>query len=184
MKVIGNWLIGNWKLGRSGLLIVVVAGLILSALLLARGGVPVGAQVTVPAGDGGNAGGGVAVAFVPVDVWVDSGNKRLGAYQVEVVAKEGMIVGLEGGESKAFGEAPYYDPAALQGNRIIVAAFSTDENLPTGLTRVARLHMMVNGEVKAGEMPAMTEKLVVATDGEGKTVDVKLTLRPMQGAIR
>jgi len=124
------------------------------------------------------------MGFVPVDVYVDCGTKRLGAYQVEVVAQEATIVGLEGGESKAFGEAPYYDPAALQGNRIIVAAFSTQEDLPTGMTRVARLHMMVNGGGLAGGMPQMTQTLVVATDGQGRTVDAKLTLRPMQGAMR
>jgi hypothetical protein len=115
-------------------------------------------------------------------VMVDSGSKHLGAYQVEVVAKGAAIVGLEGGESKAFSGAPYYDATALQGNRIVVAAFSTDADLPTGLTRVARLHLMRNDG--AGGMPTMTEKLVVATDGEGNSVDAKLTLRAMQGDVR
>jgi hypothetical protein len=119
---------------------------------------------------------------VPVDVLVDSGSKRLGAYQVEVETKGAMIVGLEGGESKAFAAAPYYDPAALQGHKIVVAAFSTDAELPTGLTRVARLHLMRNDG--QGGMPALTEKLVVATDGEGNVVDAKLTLRAMQGDTR
>jgi len=126
----------------------------------------------------------LGIRFVPVDVYVDAGSKHLGAYQVEVESKDATIVGLEGGESKAFNQAPFYDPAALQGKKIIVAAFSTEEDLPTGLTRVARLHLAVtNGELKDG-MPNLSDKLVVATDGDGNTVNAKLTLKPMTGEIK
>ena len=151
-------------------LLVVVAGFILSTLLIVRANVPTPAPAP-----------GAQVAFVPVDMYLDSGTNHLGSYQVEVIAKDATIVGLEGGESQAFSGAPYYDPAALQGNKIIVASFSTDDNLPTGLTRIARLHMMSSA---GGGMPEMTQKLVVATDGEGNSVDAKLTLRPMQGETR
>ncbi|HVT83267.1 MAG TPA: hypothetical protein VHM90_21690, partial [Phycisphaerae bacterium] len=79
-------------------------------------------------------------------------------------------------------EAPFYDPAAMMGNRVVVAAFSTEEGLPKGVTRVARLHMMLNGGAVAGDgLPEMASKLVVATDGQGKAVNAKLTLKPMQG---
>lgn len=134
--------------------------------------------------------GGVESLFVPVDVFLDTGKTPLGAYQIEVVARDAKFVGLEGGEAAAFKKAPYYDPGALAGGgkvaggageRIIVAAFSTDESLPTGSTRVARLHLMLN----AGEkQPDLTSKLVVATDTQGNTVAAKLTLRPMQGETR
>ena len=127
----------------------------------------------------------VAVRFGAVDVMVDTGTKKLGAYQVEVVTKNAKVVGVEGGESIAFNPAPYYDPAALQGGKIVVAAFSTDDALPNGLTRVARLHFMLEGAAGGvGGMPDMASKLVVATDADGKNVDAKLSLRPFEGEKR
>jgi hypothetical protein len=166
---ISNW---KWRIGMGALLVVV-----LGIVWMAHGAAP-----TAPAVQSrpvvGNGGG----SFVPVDVYVDAGGSELGAYQVEVTAKNAMVVGLEGGESKAFSEAPFYDPAAMMGNRVVVAAFSTDEGLPKGVTRVARLHMMLNGGAVAGDgLPEMASKLVVATDGQGKAVNAKLTLKPMQG---
>jgi hypothetical protein len=38
---------------------------------------------------------------------------------------------IEGGDHPAFKSAPYYDPAALTRNRIIVAAFNTGSDLQT-----------------------------------------------------
>jgi hypothetical protein len=126
--------------------------------------------------------GVVTTRFVPVDVYVDAGTKHLGAYQVEIAATSAQIVGLEGGTPKAYQSAPHYDPAAIQGNRVIVAAFSTDQQLPTGDVRVARLHLMATGNADpAKNLPDMTSKLVVATDGDGKKIEAKLTLRPYQG---
>jgi len=86
------------------------------------------------------------VRFEAVDVFVDAGESPLSAYQFDLAtpAREGWqasIVGVEGGEHPAFRKAPYYDPAALHAGRIIIAAYSVDEALPTGRTRVARLHM-------------------------------------------
>lgn len=162
----------GWRKGIAGLRWVLVAGVVYSLFLLARAAQPAGGVASTP-----QAVAGTAVTFVPVDVYVDVGGGRLGAYQFEVNAKDATMVGLEGGDSKVFADAPYYDTAALRGNRIVVAAFSLDENLPTGLTRVARLHMMVEGSLRAGELPEMTDKLLVATDGQGRTVDAKLTLR-------
>lgn len=86
------------------------------------------------------------VRFEAVDVFVDAGESPLSAYQFDLTtpAREGWqasIVGVEGGEHPAFRKAPYYDPAALHSGRIIIAAYSVDETLPTGRTRVARLHM-------------------------------------------
>jgi hypothetical protein len=167
--------ISDWKWrGTACGLIVFVLGI----LWIARSAAAVPQTAESRPAAVGVGGGGV---FVPVEVYVDSGGSELGAYQVEVTAKNAMIVGLEGGETKAFSSAPYYDPAALQGNRIVVASFSTDETLPKGMTRVARLHMMLSGAVGADGLPEMTSKLVVATDGQGKTLDAKLMLKPMQG---
>ena len=154
-------------------IILIVALLMMPALWLARGAAP------AAAGQGGE--DQPAVRFMPVDVVLDTGAKHLGAYQVEITAKNATIVGLEGGESKAFQDA-YYDPAALQGNRIVVAAFSTADALPAGASRVARLHLMVTGNIDPAKgMPEMASKLVVATDAAGKEIDAKLILRPNQG---
>jgi hypothetical protein len=122
-----------------------------------------------------------ALRFVPVDILLDTGARPLGAYQVEITAKNADIVGLEGGDPAPFQKAPYYDPAALQGGadsgRIIVAAFSTDAALPTGATRVARLHLAVRGAGEGADKPDLTSRLVVATDGAGQAIQTKLELR-------
>jgi len=72
------------------------------------------------------------VRFAPVHIYLDSGDKPLAAYQFELKATTGRIkiVGVEGGEHAAFKEAPYYDPAALAKDRIIIAAFNTGRDLP------------------------------------------------------
>src|SRR5439155_1207563 len=68
--------------------------------------------------------------FRTVAVYVDAGQAPLAAYQVEITvgdtAPTAKIVGVEGGSADAFRAAPYYDPAALQGGRIIIAAFTTE----------------------------------------------------------
>ncbi len=89
-----------------------------------------------------------AIRFESVDVFVDSGPQPLAAYQFELTAPaepgfQSVIVGVEGGEHAAYASPPYYDPKALQNDRIIIASFSLAEELPTGRTRVARLHMQV-----------------------------------------
>jgi len=84
--------------------------------------------------------------FETLDLVVESGDRPLGAYQVELTG--GAVVGLEGGESKAWAEAPYYDPAALEGGRLIVAAFTLDASAPAGKIRVARIHVMGNKDAK------------------------------------
>ena len=86
--------------------------------------------------------------FRPVDVWVRTAGERLAAYQVEVTydPKRVKIVGVEGGEKGPFNEAPYFDPKGKTGGRIVVAAFTADdEAAPAGRLRVARLHLRVEG---------------------------------------
>ena len=104
----------------------------------------------------------VGPRFKAVDVFVDSAQVPLAAYQVEIVAKAGgnpetpgtsaftvTLVGVEGGEHAAFKNPPHYDPAALHADqlkdRIILAAFNTGADLPSGRTRVARIQVMVEG---------------------------------------
>ena len=91
------------------------------------------------------------VRFVPLHIYLDSGNKLLGAYQFELKAIAGQIkiVGVEGGQQKAFEEAPYYDSAALANDRIIIAAFNTGSEIPKGRTRIATIHLQIIGDTES-----------------------------------
>lgn len=121
-----------------------------------------------------------AVWFTWVDVYVDSGDEPLGAYQFELNGEGGQfeIVGVEGGEHAAFAEPPFYDSAALYAQtvaryaedmpRIIIAAYSLDKDLPVGLTRVARVHVMVTGDA-----PTFGVNLVVAGSADGEPISAE-----------
>ena len=95
----------------------------------------------------------------------------LGAYQFEWLVNGGKasIVGVEGGEAKAFAPAPYYDPKALQGGRIVIAAFSTASDLPQGKTRVARVHLRIEGTA-----PQFAVQLQACADGNGAVLDAAI----------
>jgi hypothetical protein len=110
--------------------------------------------------------------FRAVDIYLDAKGTPLAAYQLEftvtnVVAK---IVGIEGGDNPAFHDPPFYDPKAIQHERVILAAFSTDaaEKLPSGRTRVATIHLQTFGDAQ----PKFDLKLQVAVDSEGKRMTV------------
>jgi hypothetical protein len=132
--------------------------LFLAAFLLA---VPTGAQEAKAPASG-------APRFTTMDVLIDSKDKALAVYQFEFTAETGdvKIVGVEGGEHPAFKGAPYYDPEALNHGRIIVAAFNTGRDLPTGRTRVATLHLRIAGAVAT----RYAVKLVVAADADGHEI--------------
>jgi hypothetical protein len=109
-----------------------------------------------------------ATRFAYVDVYVDPKGEALGAYQLEFTSetRHMRIAGIEGGEHPAFGkQPPYYDVAAIQQDRVILAAFSLDADLPKGRTRVARIHLMIEGE-----KPQYVLKLRVAADAHGKAI--------------
>jgi hypothetical protein len=119
------------------------------------------------------------VRFRPVDVYVDSGDAPLAAYQVEITYDKSRIkiAGLEGGETKAFKAAPYYDPRGLQAGRIMVAAFLPekleDSAAPTGRTRVARLHLYVEADDEAQAHKAVAEmkiRLIAAASPEAEKI--------------
>lgn len=105
-----------------------------------------------------------------LDVVIDSGDSGLAAYQFELRAPEGVeLVGVESGEHPAFAKAPYYDPKALGGRRIIIAAFNTGDDLPTGKTRVCRVHVR---ETIPGARYSVT--LTVAADRNGNAIDAEI----------
>ena len=112
--------------------------------------------------------------FTYVDVYVDSGVQPLAAYQFELSVSKGeiAIVGVEGGEHAAFAEPPYYDTAALRNDQIVIAAFETGDELPSGRSRVARIHLMVSTLAP----PAYRIELTVAADSDGGRIDAKITL--------
>jgi hypothetical protein len=118
--------------------------------------------------------------FITVDLYIDSGTATLGAYQVELTAAAAAakLVGVEGGEHAAFSQPPYYDPAALHENqlkeRIVLAAFSTAPELPSGRTRVARLHVQATGDA------AYEAKLQAAGSREGEHIEAKVEVVPVQ----
>ena len=122
-----------------------------------------------------------ATRFDAIDVYVDSGTQPLAAYQLHLSAKTGevKIVGIEGGEHSAFADPPYYDPAAMQHDRVIIAAFNTalPEQLPKGVTRVATIHVQVAGEAQ----PTFQAELTVAATLDGKTIPAHLVLQTGAG---
>jgi hypothetical protein len=113
------------------------------------------------------------VRFAPLHIYIDSGNKSLAAYQFELKAAAGQvkIVGVEGGQHEAFKEAPYYDPAALAGDRIIIAAFNTGSELPKGRTRIATVHLQIIGDVE----PDYELKLTVTADADANEIPAKIS---------
>lgn len=113
------------------------------------------------------------VRFAPLHIYLDSGNKPFAAFQFELKAAFGQIkiVGVEGGQHEAFKEAPYYDPAALANDRIIIAAFNTGRDLPKGRTRIATLHLQIIGDIE----PEYELKLTVAADADGKEIPAKIS---------
>ncbi len=123
-------------------------------------------MVGVPAG---------AARFAAFDVMVDAGVEGLAAYQVELKDAAGVakIVGIEGGEG-LYNAAPYYDPAAMQKEHVIIGALSTSaaDGLPRGATRVARVHVMVEG----GE-PRWAAVVMTAGAVGGKKIDATVTVK-------
>jgi hypothetical protein len=113
------------------------------------------------------------VRFAPVHIYLDSGNKQLAAYQFELKAAAGQIkiVGVEGGQHQAFNQAPYYDPAALANDRIIIAAFDTGSELPKGRTRIATIHLQIIGDAE----PDYDLKLIVAADADANEIPAKIS---------
>lgn len=118
-----------------------------------------------------------AVRFETVDVFVDTTDKALAAYQLEFFASTGdaKIAGIEGGAHPAFATPPYYDPKAMQQDRVILAAFTTDDAaaLPTGRTRVATIHLQMIGN----HPPDFQIRLQAAADAAGRTIAAEATFQ-------
>lgn len=144
-----------------------IIGLLICALIA-----PLAAlmQVAAPASE-------PSTAFRAVEIWIDSHDQPLAAYQLEFKATAGVvkIVGIEGGNAEAFQKAPYYDPAAMQQERVIIAAFSTakPEHLPKGRTRVATIHLQSIGNIQ----PVFALALTAGATIDGKTISAEAELK-------
>ena len=121
----------------------------------------------------GTAAPGATGRYWTMDVIVDADGQRLVAYELEMTDLSGRsrIVGIEGGEHAAYREPPYYDPAAMaQEGRVILAAFSTNRELPSGKIRVARVHVQTAGEAA----PEFQTSLVVAATSDGRKIPARV----------
>ena len=118
--------------------------------------------------------GEASVRFEARDIYIDTRDRELAAYQIEFldVAGRSVVAGVEGGEHAAFEKPPYYDSAALRRGRLIIAAFNTGEDLPRGRTRVARLHLEIRGE---GE-PEFDVKLIVCATSAREGIPATVSL--------
>lgn len=122
--------------------------------------------------------------FAAIDITLDSRGSGLAAYQVELrsVVSDGSspkltFVGVEGGEHTAFASPPTYDPEALRGpsERLVLAALAPSEmnnQLPVSDTRVARVHVMIEGK---GSL-VVRATLIAAGKADGTRIDAAVLL--------
>jgi hypothetical protein len=113
--------------------------------------------------------------FLAVDVFIDPAGEPLAAYQLDFAAPAGTkIVGIEGGDHLEFRKAPYYDPKAIQTQRVIVAAFSTAaaDQLPKTKTRLLTLHL----ETDSATPPKFESSLPITAKPNGQKFQSQITL--------
>ncbi len=128
------------------------------------------------------------VRFITVDVFIDSGDTPLAAYQIDLKATSDggrvLLAGIEGGEHTAFATPAFYDARALHADEdfdhVVLAAFSTGDDLPNGRTRVATLHYQVP---TAGEINLVIQSLVAGDPvADEINAEAVATIRPRSGS--
>ena len=119
---------------------------------------------------------GNSFRFAAVDIYLDAG-EPLAAWQFELRESSGRmrVVGVENGDSAAFRDAPYYDPAAVTegtADRIIVADYSMNPvaELPTGRSRVATVHIQLEGSSE----PDFELSLMAAGGADGEPIQASI----------
>jgi len=124
-----------------------------------------------------------AVRFTAIDVFVES-SVPIAAWQFELAERNGLmtVVGVENGDSAAFGPAPYYDLEAIEqsrADRVIVADFSLQSAaaLPVGRTRIATIHVRLSGS----DEPDYQLRLLAAGDAAGESIDAVISLNAGTG---
>jgi hypothetical protein len=106
--------------------------------------------------------------FVVVEVYAQI-DAPIAAWQIELDC-DAKIVAVEG-----LPEPPYYDPAALQGGRIILAQFTTEPNPPAGRVLLARVHLMESGRTD------YSAKLMAAAAPGGERIAPRIDLVRLGG---
>ena len=116
------------------------------------------------------------VRFAALEIFVET-NEPLAAWQFELRESAGSmrVVGVENGDSAAFGDAPYYDLEAVMGgtaDRIIVADYSLRPpgELPTGRSRIATIHVQLEGTTA----PDYVLNLVAAGGAGGEPIQASI----------
>lgn len=114
--------------------------------------------------------------FATIDIYLES-TEPLAAWQFELSEPAGRmrVVGVENGETAAFGEAPYYDLSAVSAgaaDRIIVADYSLRPapELPTGRNRLATIHIRLEG---SGD-PDFVLSLMAAGGADGEPIQASI----------
>lgn len=122
------------------------------------------------------------IRFQAIEIWIDAREEPLAAYQIEFKAAEAFthavkIVGIEGGPATSvFAAPPYYDSAAMQHERVIIAAFSTAkvDALPRGRTRIATIHVQVSGPA----VPEFELRTMTAATIDGREIQADASATP------
>jgi hypothetical protein len=111
--------------------------------------------------------------FGTVVVTLDPMGEELAGWQLRADFGKGYaaIVGIEGGEHPAWAEPAHYDPRALNGGEIVLAALAADTELPTGPTVVAVIHV----EHYVSGLPPLEISEVVAVGSDGNEIPVTVT---------
>lgn len=83
-----------------------------------------------------------------------------------------------GANRAPFAEPPVYDARAIQNDRVILAAYSlaAAERLPTGLTRVARIHLQVPAGLDDEAAMAHELRVVAAGNAKAERIPVEMVL--------
>lgn len=119
---------------------------------------------------------GNGTRFTVLEIYLETA-EPLAAWQFELRESTGSmrVVGIENGDSDAFGEAPYYDLAAVSGgaaDRIVVADYSLRPatELPTGRSRVATVHVQLEGTAD----PEYVLNLMAAGGADGEPIQASI----------
>lgn len=140
---------------------------LLAAALLLAALVSLGAADVEKFGQGSAdvAGSEDPLRFVTYELFVDPNGAPLAAWQVRFEDPTGAakLVGVEGGEDASFRDAPFYDPQALQGGAVVLAAFDPEGAGHSAETLVARVHFAIT----ADQDPSfnVTTEVVASPDG-------------------
>jgi hypothetical protein len=113
------------------------------------------------------------VRFRSLAIELEVGEQEVAGYQIELktIAGDALIVGVGGGTARGFTDPPTYDPAALAGGRIILAAMNPNLALNMGRHLVAVVHMR-----ESGEEPVYEVEVIAAGDVDGRVVPVTAVL--------